>query len=521
MQEIRTKILKLWKPNISSEDFEIDYHDLEKLYNLYNIHAFNSALDNKIDELYNETTAIISVTFGLDSNNLPPVVERYCGVRFFKSNGIQTYDISLSPWILAKIFSTFSDYEEQLNCILLAFEHELLHFITLLWNYADLEHPNDVKKGIHGELFHCTTNAFFERKMDLVLMFSSFDKENFPRPVLKTGRYIYWKNSCYLDSLTSVLYFSSCDYFRKIIFNTNTDLVEYSNPVDLTVLESPPKKKQSIKIMKKICSSDAEIDTEEEFRDIVKNIQAVMFTDYMKMITLETSLKCYDLRSLLLQCYPDMKNEYGWETYTASDIYELFVEMFPMLLIKNYSIIIRTQEGKEYPKETIPPKPMFTFREFMDPLKIIDIIIPVIQWDLIDTEILVFKNEGTEIQFYNNLKPEIVEVPKWTRKSIRDPYEQTYEKVTIEKARVFDEYILNGKYELVGVLLLHGVEKGEQDTGAHYTSVIKMKNEDDTFTWVEYNDIGQVWKVYDKIPKNKIFTGKNGTKPEMFFYSKL
>lgn len=503
MKNLRIEIIEKWKDHDNSSS------GLENLFDLYDSIVFNNAIQNKIDEIYNKNNQIISITFNLSSKDIKVETKRWCGIRYYTYKGITYYDIQLSDWVMAWIDykSGYMSNDENENIItnrsifmLLAFEHELTHLMTLLWGYADFNNPNNEIKGIHGKLFNCTRRAFFETKKDLIQSFTSPTLIPIPHlnesPMGKlAGRYVYWKNSCYLDSLSSIIYFCCSDVFRDAIFSTNVDLIEYETH-------------------KSICSPDSIIKTDENFRDMAKKVQYAMITDYIKMVTLQQSAKCILLRLVLQKCYTDMKDENSeWDFYNASEIYNLLAHMFPVLMIKNYPEFLKNN-NEIWPKDNIEEKSLFTFWDFMDPHNTTDFQ-AFYKWEDFNSNILVFRNESIGIKHFNDPAPEIVKMRKYIKGKEVKVKEQ------LEKARVFDEFILNDRYELVGALILHGTVEGK-DSGIHYTAIIKIRNEtrkDGTKSWVYYNDTGNVWKIYDTIPKDMLFNNIKGSQPEMFFYA--
>jgi len=85
--------------------------------------------------------------------------------------------------------------------------------------------------------------------------------------------------------------------------------------------------------------------------------------------------------------------------------------------------------------------------------------------------------------------------------------------VVINKARAFGETIINGKYEIIGAIVLLGTSIGK-DSGVHYVSYVKTPSGE----WYYFNDIGAVWKRLDEFPP--LFKEEEGRKPEMYFYKK-
>jgi hypothetical protein len=573
MEEIRQNILYKWPPNKFFNINNLTFENIEHLYNLYDEIAFNFQIKTRIQLLNKKLNKFILLTF----NSIPEEsveINRLCGIAYYENKDFITYNVQISPWIITRM-SNLTEEQIQLYfknnnakreaslreprpkgdpqssiiiSFVLAFEHQLLHLLILLWNYNN--YP------VHGKLFECTEKAFFEitEKADIINIISN--KNSYPQLTdtfksVSLGRYKYWSNSCFLDSLTSILYFSISQEFRNAIFTTNVDLINYS------IVEEG-----EIKLFKLICDSESKIDSEEKFREIVKDVQNIMFSDYMSMLN-NNMLTCKNLRETLKECYTNMQINGDWDIFNASEIYSLFVSMFPKLAYINYPEYLHKTNGKIKKIKFQTPKPLFTFWEFMDTYEDVEGDYKTIDWDEFNTEILVFRNGGVpSIINFGSLEPETINSPifekvekdvyqinlpvEW-KKFYSKKYDKNYyfnketnksqweipsgtdkiktgtkvefiekiKKITIKKARVFREYIINNRYEMVGSLILHGTSPGKEG-GSHYTAYIKISSE----IWIEYNDIGNVWRELKEFP-NSCLVEKKGRKPEMYFYRRI
>ena len=135
-----------------------------------------------------------------------------------------------------------------------AFEHQLTHLLFYLWGHCDHQ---DTEKNIHGNLFKCVYSKFFETSIDIVqnMMVSNgnTDTNFYPQPlIMKKSLYRYHENSCYLDSLLTLLLFTKSNVFRNTFFTTNIDTPKYVQQLKCTFTDT--------------CSRDSSIKSSRGFR---------------------------------------------------------------------------------------------------------------------------------------------------------------------------------------------------------------------------------------------------------------
>jgi hypothetical protein len=238
--------------------------------------------------------------------------------------------------------------------------------------------------------------------------------------------------------------------------------------------------------------------------------------DYEKLIKDVTPHRCHDLRKLLFECSVTMKNGNQWGFYSLPDLYVLIVQMFPSLFFKKIPYyILRNGERSEL-KFTSSNKELFTFWEFMDPLDQVEDAAQEYAWDLIDEEILVFRNIGLPpIQNFGDPESETLTIyePVVLHQSAPSDNRRKTTQI-IRKGRVFGERILNNRYEMIGAAILQGTTPGK-DGGVHYIAYIKTNN-----GWYLYNDIGNVWEKQKNFPVT-VLSEKDGNKPELYIYKRL
>jgi hypothetical protein len=504
---------------------------VRELYLLYDKYAFYNQLSQRLIEL-NQLNAYKTV-ISFDQLIIPPDnAHKCCGVSYFFKNNNKLSDVltsdtkiinlRISPWIIGRI----GNLNETLllntvhtnsmgTALLLIFEHELTHLIFTLWE------KEGFYNSVHNELFTCVHNAFFNDGSSVISsknydIFTIVEKHNsYPSPPHTYARYTYNNNSCYLDSLLTLILFTESPVFRNAIFTTNIDVIDYGNIKG--EFKSP-------------CTSGI---SKNKFIDVMQRLQSTLFADYMSLINGDMK-ECKNTRVLLSECYPDIGNGKGkWDIYSAPEIYDLFAYAFPSLICSNYPFIINIHNTISR-RKSIERRSMFTFWEFMEPT---EGNMKYMLWDEFDCDVLVFRNGGfPPITNYGNLTSEIIRVPSY------ETGKKVMVKEKIAKGRAFGEYIIDNKYEMIGAILLHGAEPGKSG-GSHYTAYIKVKNyhskgknttKNSESVWMEYNDIGNVWKITGNIRLIKgvehnslgsfpddILVEKSGVKPEMYFYKKI
>lgn len=516
MQTLRKLIVKEWL-NIISNGKNISLIDItnnhyKQLFWLYDNLVFNNQIVTKFNEInahYNSTNSKLLFP---EVDDILIKSKRVCDVVYTiypndENDGKHekhVINIIVQPWIISRIMNcklkdrkkVFGSSNE-LECVLIIFEHQIGHVLEILWDVNILEKsPYDEIYGTHGNIYNCATNLFFDN--NVVDLFNKLSSPDFiPKPFLVSKQYKYWSNSCSLDTLTMTLLMCKSDIFRNAIFTTNSSLTNYNSKKGLN--------------FKSICSTK-DITNEEYFRDFTSRIQSILFDDYNRMLGNTTSqnvVTCSKLRNVLLECYGDMKINKQWVTYNITELYALYTVMFPDLLIGNIPINQLIAGSNMFIKMISDQyEGVFSFWDFVHDAEIEDNnILNLHDWDKFNQEILVFKNGGIPaITKFGSTKSENVDIITYkngTAKKI---------KTEMTKSRKFGETILNGKYEMIGAIILEGTKPG-QDSGAHYYSYINTLN-----GWVKFNDIGPKWEQLDEFPST-VLTEKNGNKPEMYFYS--
>lgn len=503
MQTLRKIIIKEWITTVNDKISVIDLTNkhYKQLFWLYDKLVFNNQIITKFNEINAHYT--YDTNFSTKKNDHSKH-KRICDVSYIiHENSKHTINIIVQPWIISRIINCkLKDRKEifgstnELECILITFEHQIAHVLELLWNIDILEKsPFDEIYGTHGKVYNCATNIFFDDNV-VNLLNKLSDHIYIPKPLI-FNQYKYWSNSCSLDTLTMTLLTCKSDFFRNVIFTTNSSLTNYNF-----------NSRRGLKF-DSICST---ITSEDNFKNLVSQIQSTLFDDYNKMLSKNNNVvTCSKLRNLLLKCYDDMKVKNQWVTYNVSELYSLYCVMFPDLstgiipikkLISGSNIVIDMM----FDHYEIG----FSFWDFIHDAEIEDNnYVNIYDWDNFNQEILVFKNGGIPaITNFGTTNAENVNVITY-----KNNKPQTI-KTKIVKSRKFGETIINNKYEMVGAIILEGTKPGK-DSGTHYYSYINTLD-----GWIMFNDIGPKWEKLDEFPKN-VLVEQNGKKPEMYFYRRI
>lgn len=482
--------------------------DLEAIFNLYDAQLFEGQIFDKM------LTDNITVSFDgeLPAQTTSMVEKRWCDLVYTTNNKGNIYHVNftISDWTITRIL--YGTNEERvkifgesnkIECFLISFEHQLSHLLFLLWGYShkyvgenDLfqDHENDVQSvyGIHGKLYGCSTKTFFDKLVPQTILNLSDPKyleTNVPKI---STRYKYWKNSCNLDSLNMLLFVCSSTVFRDIIFSTNVNNTHY-NPSSVNI----------------ICKKGSDIQSVEDLKSFINRLQYALFYDFNTIRSSPTDdqdlIKCTNIRHILYECLTDMKVDNEWGFYNVGEIYDLYADLFPSLKLSNFPVN-RSLDG--IIEKSAQAVSFFTFWDFLytesaDNVEGIYTSFTTIDWDSMDLPFLVFKNGGAPaIKNFGSLNPE----------TIKDGY--SGEKMVYIKHRIFDEYILDGKYEMVGAIVLEGIKPGEEG-GIHYHACIKTTS----LGWIYYDDMKSTLLRYTKFPRKVLFE-RDREKPEMYFYVK-
>jgi hypothetical protein len=341
-------------------------------------------------------------------------------------------------------------------------EDQLIHLIMMLWNHND---PN---------IYKCMLAKYFgipsESQTDLTFGSEngSFQRNDLwrgaPNGVMKS--YTYNSNSCYIDSLLTILLFSDLGT-KDILLNSDINKFDYENTKLIHTSKKPSYYAQKLR---EIMSEDINI--------LQGNNEA----------------SCSNIRSVIYELLPSIKNRNAWTMQNVADIYSLIGDLYPPIKMDIPQTII----GGKKESIKIVKESMVTMWDFMDPLDDVEDIYKKILWESINSKFLIFYNGGTpRIKNFNNLSSE-----------------QKVGSGSLHKQRCFGEKILNDRYALYGVISLHGVNS--YGGGRHYVSYFKKDNK-----WYFYDDIEAVIHNIKELPTKGLWTESNGIMPSMYFYKRI
>lgn len=424
----------------------IDSNFIFKLYQLYDNYFFYGLLSSKVKSLIVIIKKLNSREVFLHESNLKTEkVKIIFNIRAF-SNIIETY------------------YEEDFHFLLLyLFEKVLINITIEFLSYGyELENQNinldfiDIKTLENKVLIKLT--ECFSKKLYGYSNYIEMISSNIP----KTGL-VYYENSCYMDSLIMILLFSSTTFFKNKLFNpiiSLSSINEYFGNMIYNI-------------------NDVEKDIKffsENFQDIYFNI------DNTKNYT------CKNIRQKLLDYLP-LKYKERWIFSNPTYIYSLFSHFF------DWNTKYTTSKGSK-----IKSAASFPFIDYLTDDEVIKI-----NWDKIDSDILVFNN--TRSPHITNFSKIGIEKGETCIGNDCYPFK-------IKKVRKFGEYILNGKYKLIGIIILLGTPK-KGEGGSHY--VCNFLGIDGN--WYYYDDDSSIIKKIIKL-NYSVWNDRGGKTPSMYFYEK-
>jgi hypothetical protein len=386
------------------------------------------------------------------------------------------YELSISPRVIATLFASNPKgvgtaagvgCTNRLECLLLIFEHELVHLIMMLWGVGDLP-P-------HGEAYQCLANRFFGHTRfdhDLGMI---VDKHTIA-PSRFYG-YTNFSNSCYIDSLLTTIFLNKNNFWRRGVFESDINAAVYHRGV---------------------CDITSHIDTPEKIRDMAKAVREQLANDLVEIVEKKKVSMCSSVRDLFAQCLPAMKYRGSWVMFNSGATYNLLAELFPNLKIlipKQISI------GSEL-NARVQNLASVSMSDYMLQEDTSQDSYTIIEWDKVSSPILVFQNTlAPRIKRLNATGEEIT--------MTRGASAGTLLRVTVNKVRAFGLEIL-GDYVLVGVVMVRGVPRNGEG-GSHYNSYYLSST-----GWMFYDDMG----IHRHIPSppQDIWEERGGSLPELYFY---
>ena len=434
-------------------------------------------------------------------------------------------------------------------------ERLIVELVLGLWGYlhADVEgiDPSAFLPG--GDLEKCMLDGLFNIKRLNSKVEFGIPLRYTPPPPSSDAEVPWilenWENSCFLDSLIMVLLFSSTDYFRSGIFLHNPQRYNYKETKTNSITE------EKYVELNEVCAGDAnisiggwlkryasthpddprsaeikntgddgvlkfirenrsdglvkraEIVTEKQTKNMAEKIQRAFFKIYGGLTSEEgENMMCYSLRSLLVNCIPDLsesrRKPYDYVQLAPHIVYNYLANLFPPLKMEGYREVFRNKKSLGRWKE------VFLMQDFIEPLG----ERPTPLWDEMRLPALIFQN---------GIMPHVENFGSSESEHAASEFQE--EAFAIHKARVFGEYILNGRYRLTAAIMHHGERPGdmyeevEVSYANHYTAYIRpFFNKE---VWYNYDDMGEEWEKTDDLPVTVFIDEKhNGSRPELLFY---
>ena len=279
----------------------------------------------------------------------------------------------------------------------------------------------------------------------------------------------YITNSCYNDTLLTILFKSLSSFWRDNILTRNYTIADFQ----------PLRCKNNIK-------SPVEVS---EYSRRIRNELVFIYANLIK----GNDITCSTVRPIFNECMGDLMVQGQWVTYAPDLIYGLLTDLYPEIkLVSEYEI-----KGSLNSQLVA----FFTMWEFMEFSSVKNI-----RWDLINTEVLVFHNGGIPpISNYNQTGPE----------SNIITYDSTRIVSEIVKDQAFSEFILNDRYVLIGVITLQGYKLG-QEGGTHYVGYYRNNKGD----WIYYDDTKTSEIKVEKLPERGVWKYISDDIPYMYFYQR-
>lgn len=469
---------------------------VSELFKIYDEEFFNGQISQKVTELSLKASRKYSVSPEIQflairrTSGYGSLSGYYFEKIYDKLTGSYSYQkvffLDICPNLLETIFRVTKGKglpyaagigcDEEIRCLMLVMEHEIIHLLMNLWDYDSLKRreKNFLLFGPHGRLFNCMLETYFghtQRNHNLSLEGVYVPSYALPSSTPKEvgAGFSNWSASCYLDAVIMVMLETQSNFWRSSIF-------DWSLEKDARGASAK--------------STNA---------DLSKQVQDALLEDYRVVHDPQAEpVECVNLRELLSIQDPLMKTSEGsWKMYESGSTYATFVQLFPNLLIDVPVRMIRPDLGEE---ESLRYEydAAFTFSDFMiGPTPEENEDYKVILWEELQSPALVFTHQGAPpIKIFDSLEDE--------------------DQLEYEKIRAFGPKIINEKYKLAGVVVLHGrvTKKGG---GGHYTCYFLAKDSQ----WYHYDDMEPSFELIgsvEDLPRNGVWQQSSGKMPTMYFY---
>lgn len=487
---------------------QFDLISLRFIFILYDRYVFN----NQISRLMNRK----KISFNFDETE-------FYNQRILVSRESIFYKIKKSFFekIKSKEGISIIHNEDYLIRFFILIENFIVQLIILLQGYYNISDEDIVSTNIfkcQGKLYQCLLKSFFETEELNESLKVCIEDINIFHPLKKmidlenVTNYINshenkisllknFSNSCYLDSLLFVLLIGDDRYIKQILLNLDVNYLKY--PTRKILYDEN-------KIIEEFINptTTEATDTEEKTIEYTQTLQNYIRNTFIQILNFKkTSFMCTSLRQYLISTNPNMiTKKYSYKTFTPGEIYSTLCNLFQLLIYDVPTFV----EGK-FSHQRLS---VFMMWDFINPE--IDEKSQNYVWGSINSNFLVFQlGVYPRIHDYGNPEKEKIVIIKYVN-GVPKKYIKKQ-----KKARIFSEYILNGKYRLFGAIRNIGIVPSNPSMygGGHYTAYLRPFFDKDT--WYEYDDISpRFTELGNEIPKDIFLDGKY-ERSEMLFYTKV
>jgi hypothetical protein len=471
-EEKRLKIYNIAETRIfqdkgGSNIKSINKVDLEKMFDLYDKIFFHNAIRKKLGK-----DTLRFIVSNKDTTTTSKCTREGC-----------VYTFQIAPIVIATIFENNPrgtgtalgvGCKNILSCLQLVIEHEIVHLLMIIWGYLRM---GDTVYGEHGTLFSCASKEFFgHTRYDHDFGLAKIEGTYVPQE----GGYRYQNNSCYIDSLLTVLFENVSSVWRDEILRTDVRDVPY--------------------VVEDICDKSSALKKTEDVVELAEKVQSQIRSDLKDIRSHGHILYCAPLRQLLVTCLPSMKTRGGWVMYNPAATYDLLANLFPGIKMM-LPFETKLDGVVSITVKVLSSVTMWDFMEEVDTTSYYSRVL----WSDIQSPILVFQNTLTpRVRHLDRVGKEM------TRTQVTLGGDVHVREVT--KVRSFGYTILNERYILVGVISLAGVSANTEG-GSHYTAYFLSESG----KWVYYNDLSSKREV-DELPRRGVWIEAGGQLPELYFY---
>lgn len=487
-EKLRAKIIRLRLAKKGGEHAsDISTEDMIAIFRCYDYIMFNKEITQKL--LSTKTTLNFDVTD--KSSNLFTI----------ELNG-STINVKLSTKILQNTSETKNI--TAVDALLNGMIYTSIYICILLWTRSYID---------DYEFYTCIFENLVDKDMKQPSKKLLKKLIRVIQPVNNIGILVNWRNSCYVDSLITVLLFSSPDFYRREILHKDVNTVPYDKVEFLPEGTNTPTS----------LSSNAA-------KRYTSKIQSALSVIFEGIISGER-MECTQFRQLIGKYLPRFLPEDG-QMLSPTEVYEnIFSVLFPSLKF----IITRRSFSSFDPKDPTRTGKIndnsqrvteVTFKDFVEePVANLggkddngqDITGGDVLWDKQNSDVIVMRNNPElAIKAWDKAGDEVIETIAWNKKKGK----MGKIKAVYTKSRALGEYIISSRYRLFAAIMNHGriditaTEAG----GAHYTAYLRPSF--DKEVWYDYDDMSKRFRKLKGLPGD-VFRNSTTQRADMLFYEKI